>query len=437
MQHTVWEQTKLPVFEALRGDLQTDVLVIGGGLTGLLCARLLTDAGVDTALVEAERLCGGVSGHTTAKITVQHGLVYHTLLRRFGRERTQMYLAANRAALEKYRAFCRRIDCGFTEQSAFVYARRRGDKLLRELEALESLGAGAEYEPCLPLPFPSAGAVRFDGQAAFHPLRFAAGILPGLRIYEQTAVRQLVGTEAVTDNGRIRAKKIIAATHFPILNKHGGYFLKLFQQRSYVLALEGAADVEGMYIGAEEKSLSFRNAEGLLLLGGGGHRTGHRGGGWEELTAAARQYYPDARVVCRWAAQDCMSLDGVPYIGPYSARTRDLFVATGFNKWGMTSAMAAAMILCDLVREKENPWAEVFSPSRSILRPQLAVNALESAKHLLTPTAPRCPHMGCALQWNEAERSWDCPCHGSRFSEEGDLRDGPAAGGLKGKRRDA
>ena len=168
----------------------------------------------------------------------------------------------------------------------------------------------------------------------------------------------------------------------------------------------------------------------LLLLGGGGHRTGRRGGGWRELKRCAARYYPSSGERTRWAAQDCMTLDGVPYIGPYSARTQGLYVATGFNKWGMTSAMAASMILGDLVTDRENPYAPVFSPSRTILRPQLAANAGMAALSLLTPSKRRCPHMGCALKWNPQERTWDCPCHGSRFTPEGKLIDNPATGGL-------
>ena len=213
----------------------------------------------------------------------------------------------------------------------------------------------------------------------------------------------------------MKAKKIIIATHFPFINKHGCYFLKMYQHRSYVLALENAQDTGGMYIDAAQKGLSFRNSGDLLLLGGGSHRTGKKGGNWQEL----------------WATQDCMTLDGVPYIGPYSAGTQDLFVATGFNKWGMTSSMAAAMLLCDMVQGKQNPFAEVFSPSRSILRPQLAINGLEAAVNLLTPAKKRCPHLGCALKWNPYERTWDCPCHGSRFTKNGRLIDNPATGNLK------
>jgi hypothetical protein len=181
-----------------------------------------------------------------------------------------------------------------------------------------------------------------------------------------------------------------------------------------------------MYLDGGETGLSFRNYGKYLLIGGGGHRTGKSGGGWEPLEQCRKQYFPQSREVCRWAAQDCMTLDGVPYIGQYAKNTPDLFVATGFNKWGMTSSMAAAMILRDLVQGKENPWSTVFDPSRSILHPQLAVNALESTLNLITPTVPRCPHMGCALKYNPEEHSWDCPCHGSRFDCDGKLLDNPA-----------
>ena len=169
-----------------------------------------------------------------------------------------------------------------------------------------------------------------------------------------------------------------------------------------------------------------------LLLGGGGHRTGKPGGGWEELEAFARRYFPNSRETCRWAAQDCMTLDGVPYIGQYGRHTPGLYVATGFNKWGMTSSMTAAMVLSDLVQGKRNPYAAVFSPARTVLRPQLLANLAEATASLLTVSKPRCPHMGCALKWNPLERTWDCPCHGSRFTEDGELLDNPATGGLQG-----
>ena len=434
LKQSIWSETiTLPSFEPLRGDRKTDVLIIGGGLAGILCAYQLRQAGVDCVLTEAGRLCSGITKNTTAKITSQHGLIYHKLLRRFGAEKTRMYLEANQSAVNEYRRLCQDIPCDFQEQDNYVYALNSQSKLEKELNALDRLHFPAQFADGLPLPFPTAGAVKFPHQAQFHPLRFVSGLLDGLQVYEMTMVREMVGTTAVTGKGKIRAEKVIAATHFPFLNKHGSYFLKLYQHRSYVLALEGAPLPEGMYVDESGKGLSFRTYGGTLLLGGGAHRTGKPGGNWAELTAFARDHYLGARELCRWATQDCMSLDGVPYIGRYSRNTPDLYVATGFNKWGMTSSMVAAMLLRDLVQGKESPWADVFDPSRSILRPQLAVNGFEAVTNLLTPTKKRCPHLGCALKWNPQERSWDCPCHGSRFTKDGELIDNPATGDLPRK----
>lgn len=417
---------QMPQFAPLQGNMKTDVLIIGGGLAGLLCAYRLAQAGVDYALVEADTICSGVTKNTTAKITAQHGLIYDGLIRRFGVEKARLYLEVNHKALQQYKDLCQGIDCDFEEQDAFVYALNDREKIERELEALRRLNFNADLAEELPLPFPIAGAVRFPGQAQFHPLKFAAAIAKGLRIYEHTKVRHLARGKAATSGGDITADQIIIATHFPLLNKHGGYFIKLYQQRSYVLALKNASVIDGMYRDENEKGLSFRSYGDYLLLGGGSHRTGKKGGNWRELEQFAQRYYPKAEIAARWATQDCMSLDSIPYIGPYAAFAPNLYVASGFNKWGMTSSMAAADILSDMVQGKQNPYAGVFAPSRSILHPQLLLNAAETTINLLTPTAPRCPHMGCALKYNKAEHSWDCPCHGSRFAEDGSLIDNPA-----------
>ena len=425
--NSIWTATAdMPSFAPLDGDLNTDTLILGGGMAGLLCAHYLDRAGVDYALVEAGRLCGGVTGNTTAKLTFQHGLLYGKLLRTFGPERARLYLEANRAALGRFRELCRDIDCDFQERDAYVYAGGDCRELDRELEALSRLGFPAELVRTPELPMPTAGALKFPKQAQFHPLKFAAAIARDLRIFEDTKVLELGRGTAVTNRGTIRAKRMIVATHFPLLNKHGAYFLKLYQHRSYVLALENAGSLPGMYVDQKETGLSFRNSGELLLLGGGGHRTGKPGGGWRELENFAQRHYPQARIAARWATQDCMTLDGVPYVGQYSRRTEGLYVATGFNKWGMTSSMAAAELLADLLLGRANPYEELFCPSRSVLRPQLAANAWQSALGLLTPTAPRCPHMGCALKYNAQEHSWDCPCHGSRFGGDGELLDNPA-----------
>ena len=428
---SIWERTaQLPQFPRLRGDIRADALVIGGGLAGLLCAYELARAGADCVLVEAGWLCGGTTKNTTAKLTVQHGLAYHKLLKEFGLGQTRAYLDANQAALERIRALCRDIPCDFEQAPSYVYALDSRSELDKEMAALDKLGCPAALVTETALPFPVAGAVRLDGQAQFHPLKFAAGLLDGLRIYEHTRVLEVKTGQAVTEGGTVHADHIVVATHFPFLNKFGCYWLKLYQSRSYVLALEGGPDMGGMYVDGSRKGLSFRNYGSLLLLGGGSHRTGKKGAGWAGLEDFACRYWPNAKPVCRWAAQDCMTLDGAPYIGLYSPRLPRLYAITGFNKWGMTSSMAAAALVADLILGRDAPYREVFAPSRSVLHPQLAVNAGASAFNLLTPTRPRCPHMGCALKHDPQEHSWDCPCHGSRFAGDGALLDGPATGPL-------
>jgi len=413
--------------------LNTDILIIGGGMAGLLCAHALRQADADIILIEANRIVCGVTKNTTAKITSQHGLIYHKLLRNFGLDAARGYWELNEEALSQYRHMAKEIDCDFSSRDNYIYSSYDTNTLRKELKALKQLQIPGELTKCDVLPFEAAGAIRFRNQAQFHPLKFVSGIAKNLRIFEYTEAREFVGNTVMTNRGRIRANQIILATHFPILNKHGLYYMKLHQDRSYVLGLEGAKAPEGMYLGEGKRGLSFRQQGNILLLGGGSHRTGKPSAGWEGLEAAARQYYPNAKIRYRWATQDCMSLDEIPYVGQYSAATPDLYVATGFNKWGMTGAMVSAILLSRELMGNPHPLAWIYDPSRSMLHPNLAVNALESAWNLIRPRAPRCPHLGCALNWNPQERSWDCACHGSRFSESGELLNNPATGDLRKK----
>lgn len=415
----------------MEGDLRTDVLIIGGGLAGLLCAWNLKQSGVDCVLIEQNRLMQGVSGRTTAKVTSQHGLIYHKLLDQFGPEQARLYWQANEDALAQYEELAQEADFDFTPRDSYLYARRSREKLEAEMEACARLGIPAQWETRLPLPFDVAGAIRFPEQGQLHPLKLACHLAEGLQIYENTKALAYLGDRVQTSMGTIRAEKIIVATHFPLFNKHGAYYLKMYQQRSYVLALENAPKVEGMYLDCGDNGLSIRKAGEYLLLGGGGHRTGKEGLGWKMPQAATRQFYPQAKVAARWATQDCMTLDGMPYIGQYSKNTPNLYVATGFGKWGMTSSMVASMILADVITGKENSYTHLFSPSRSMLRKQLFINGGEATMNLLRPTRPRCPHLGCALHWNKQEHSWDCACHGSRFDKNGRVLNNPATDDLK------
>ena len=429
---SVWEATaEMPSIAPVKGDAKTDTLIIGGGITGVLLAHELQRRGEKYLLVERGRIGGGTTGGTTAKLTIQHGACYQKLLKE-GLEVAEKYLAANEDALRRYAALCQSIDCGWTEQDSFLYSRDDETVLTNELNALRLLGADAAWTETPALPFDTVGAVKISGQAHFHPLRFLAAIAKDLAIREQTPVRALDGLAAITDSGRIKARRIVVATRFPILNKHGLYWMKLYQSRSYSIALEGADPVGGMYRDANPDGLSLCDAGKYLLLVGGAQRPGKPGVRWEAARDVYFGVYPEAVERFAWAAEDAMSLDGIPYIGPYASGTDGLFVAAGFNKWGMTGAMVAARLLANaLTGERLPDWADIFDPARCFLKPRLVVNGFESVKGLLTPTAPRCPHLGCALHYTEAEQAWECSCHGSRFDKNGTLLDGPATKGLQ------
>ena len=427
----LWTQNvEMPRFAPLRYDLKTDVLIIGGGLSGLLCAHKLQQAGVDYALIEARTVGCGTSGHSTAKITAQHGLCYQNALQKFGAEKAQMLLMANLNALEQYRDLAQELEFDFEEKDNYIYS-SDPQKLEQELEALQTIGYSADLVRHLPLPIEAAGAVRFSRQAQCHPMKLMAGLAKGLHIYEKTPARSFHGMDVITDGGNIAAQKIIFASHFPLLNACGGYFIKLYQHRSYVSAWQGAPLPDGMFMGDTSDAISFRSYGDLLIVGGGAHRTGKQGGGWQAIRRFAREQYPDAQERYRWAAQDCMSLDGAPYIGHYAKGKRDLYVATGYNKWGFTSSMVAADQITKMILGQDTPCAPAFEPSRSILHRQLAVNMGESVLHLIKPTVPRCSHLGCALEWNRREHCWDCPCHGSRFTADGKVLESPATEDLE------
>ncbi len=425
---SVWsESLELQRFGKLEGDTSCDVLIIGGGMAGILCAYFLQEAGVNYLLVEGETICSGVTKNTTAKITAQHGLIYSKLIKNFGKSRAKQYLAANLWAVRKFGELCRNIPCDFEERASYVYTLTDRKKIEDEVSAVNKLGFGAEYVEKVPLPLDVKAAIRFKNQAQFNPLKFVSGLLDGLNIREHTFVRKVKDNIAYTDSGTIKAKEIIIATHFPFINSRGLYFIKLYQSRSYTIALENAPDVGGMYVDEAENGMSFRNYQNLLIIGGGDHRTGKPGGRYEELRNFTKTRYRGAVEQYSWATQDCMSLDGISYIGRYSPNTPNLYVATGFNKWGMTSSIVSAKILCDMIlEEKKNQYAEVFSPDRSIFTKQLFINLGDTVASLLTPSTKRCTHLGCSLKWNSTEHTWECPCHGSRYNKKGNLIDNPA-----------
>lgn len=439
---SIWEtETGIRKRGPLPGDLETEAVVIGAGMAGILTAYHLQQAGLRTVVLEADRIGSGQTKNTTAKITFQHNLIYNRLIQTLGSRAAFAYAFANENAIDAYEKLIREkeIDCDFVRCSSYLYSRKDAAPLRREVDAVMGIGVEAVFDTDSELPFPVAGVARFDRQARFNPLKFLAAISEEVTVYEQTEVLKVESDRVQTNKGCVSARHIIFACHYPFINMPGYYFARMHQERSYVVALEGAGRIEGMYLGIDKDGLSFRQQGDMLLLGGGSHRTGRnrKGGQYAWLQDRARELYPKSRVIRQWSAQDCMTLDGIPYIGRFSVRRPNWYVATGFGKWGMSSSMAAAHILTALITEQRSAQAGVFSPQRSLTGravKELGIHSLYTmkglVKHLLPAgqgrIVPNCPHMGCRLEWNPEEGTYDCPCHGSRFDESGKLIDGPA-----------
>ena len=432
----------------LPGDMNIDTVIIGAGMAGILTAYFLNQRGKECVVLEAERIGSGQTENTTAKVTSQHGLIYADLLRKKGEAKARLYARANEEAIERYRTLIREknIACDWKDCSSYLYTQYRKPDLNNEFMAAVRIGLPAKWTGQTELPFPIKGALRFDGQGRFHPLKFLKAIAEEVEVYEHTEVLKVSLDGVETSRGNVRASNIVFACHYPFINIPGYYFMRMHQERSYVIGLRNVPLVEGMYYGIDQGSLSLRSAGNLLLVGGEGHRTGENqnGGQYERLLKMADQHWPKGQEAFRWSAQDCMPLDHIPYIGRFSKSRQNWYVATGFQKWGMTSSMVAAMILSDQICGENNPYEEVFTPQRGPGRSGLASLLKEGTHAAIDLTRPsglpaeakeqagrtRCPHMGCQLAWNPEEGTYDCPCHGSRFDARGNLLDGPAQKGL-------
>lgn len=471
---SIWDEScKFDKREELKGDIKTDILIIGAGITGILIGYFLKQSGREVVLIDKSEIASGNTRNTTAKITSQHDLIYNKLIQEFGEEKAKQYARANELAIRKYREIIkeRKIECDFEELPAYIYSLNDTDLLKKEVDAARHLGIDAEYVEKVDLPLEVKGAVKFNNQGQFNPLKFLKDISKELTIYENTKAIKIEENLVSTDKGNIVANHIVIATHYPIINAPGYYFMKMHQERSYVIALENADNnIKGMYIDYEKQGYSFRNYKGLLLLGGISQRTGENesGGSYDKLRNIAKDLYPNSREKCHWSAQDCMTIDGIPYIGKYADSTPNIYVATGFNKWGMTSSMVSAMIISDLILEKDNDFSEIFSPKRfdlSLSINNIANDLVKTAKNFIAQkisipsseiqhiknghagivdyngqkvgvykdengkefiVSTKCSHLGCELHWNADELTWDCPCHGSRFDYTGKLIESPA-----------
>lgn len=457
---SIWTKTILhPSFPPLDHSLSVDVAIVGGGLAGILTAYFLKNSGLSVAVFEQSHIGHDKTGHTTGKITSQHGLIYTRLLQQLGRERARQYACTQQKAIQHYRTIISQehIDCDFSNRSACLYSTIHADQLKKETESALKLGLPASFTLDHELPFPIAGAVKFDNQAQFHPLKFLYTLAdqltkdndPNCHIYEHTQVTKIRDhtVSVLSPHGEfaVQADRIVLTSGFPIKDIPGFYFARQHQEISYLLALDHARPVENMYYCCDLDGYTFRSYDGLLLFGGSGHRTGkiQPGDAYRRLWNTARQWYPRSACVARWSNEDSMPHDSVPFIGQFSLWMPHVYVATGFQKWGMTGAMTAAAALSDQIMGRENDFYQIYRPQRMSLAGAgpFFTDLGTSVLHLILqkPFAPKqkqqaidkgfgptCTHLGCTLSWNPADRTWDCPCHGSRYTEDGERIAGPA-----------
>ena len=468
-----------------------DVVIIGAGIAGVMTAHFLAGKGLSVAVIESHRIFTGVTGNTTGKLTSQHGLMYKRLIDSFGKEKAQAYADANQWAIRFAKDWTESnaVDCSLIAENAHIYAltEKEWPRMEAEADASRDLGLPAELVRSIDAPIPMYGALQFTNQARFHPLRFLTAVLKdaesrGIQVSENTrAFKVEEDTEECrieTNRGEIRAKNVVISTHYPILDS-GWFVAKLAPYRSYAIAVRLNQPVpDGMFINESEPMRSWRKHEDetgeYLIVGGQNHKVGQdqkADQNYLELESWAKEYFPVKEVAFRWSTQDNWTPDGLPFVGRSPDKNR-LFVATGFAGWGMSNGIVSGKILSDEILAIQNPWAETYNPSRQVLTrlgtlvkeninvashligdraaraefknweevqpgqagilqlPDKRVAAYRSADGVLHAVESACSHMGCQVAWNSAENSWDCPCHGSRFSIDGDVLHGPAVSPL-------
>lgn len=480
------DSTKQTNFKSLGNNLTTDVCIIGGGITGVATAYLLSKTNINVTILEADRIGMGVTANTTAKITSQHGLLYDYLVNAFGIKTAKGYFDSNEEAISLIKNIIdtENINCDFCFQDSYVYTCNKDNdtKIAKEVSSINSFGGNVEYVTRCPLPFNIFSAVKFSNQAQFHPRKYLLSLLPilesrNVEIFENSKVVDIKHSnnlyEIYCNNYKISCKYLVMASHYPIKNFPGMYFIKMYQDSSYVIGVEVEEDLfDGMYISCDTPTSSFRNivqdnGKKLLLVGGSGHKTGETNvdieRSYTNLENFIKGIYPNANIKYKWMTEDCVSLDKIPYIGEFSNFLPNMYVATGFKKWGMSTSHVAAKIISDKIMGNVNPYENIYTATRlepiknnkefgNMLKTSmssLVINKISPAiinyndlpnnsggvvnykgKKLGvykdatgTPFAviPYCKHLGCELSWNNLEKTWDCPCHGSRYDYFGKI----------------
>lgn len=415
------------IFPTLTSDLSTKVLIIGGGITGILCAYELQKRNIDYILVEKDKIGLKTTKDTTAFVTVHHETLYQDLIKNKGLKIAKQYLELNIKALEYYKALSEKYDFDYTECTSTLFTNKKPRIILQEVQALNKLGYNSKIIRKLPIDINIKAGITINNQIAINPYKLIKQISKELKIYENTYITKLNNNIAYTkDNHKIIFEKVIIATHYPFKNILGLYFLKLNQKRSYVCSVKSSLSFEGMYCSIDDDGLYFRKYNNNIIIGGNDRFLKDKINNdliskIEKLNLGKIENY--------WSGQDCITLDGIPYIGKLNKFNNNYLVATGFNLWGFTWAMASSFILADIIQY--NKEYEIVSPQRKIVKEELFSNIKTSMKGFISLKTPRCKHLGCKLNYNELEHTWECPCHGTRYDEQGNVIDGPAKKNIK------
>jgi glycine/D-amino acid oxidase-like deaminating enzyme len=488
----------LPPNPLVEADRSADVAVVGAGLTGLITAVLLARAGKDVLVLEAHSAGAGATGNTTAKISLLQGTKLSKIVGKHGPKVAREYVQGNREGQQWLVQHCESHGLSVQRENAYTYAQSEEGiaKVQQEYEACTLAGLEVDWVDAADVPFPFHGGVRLAEQAQFNPMPFLDSLIvelderggrfaQGVRVQKVSGESDGLALSVRTVDGdefSANAKQCVLATGIPILDR-GGFFARVKPSRSYCMAYKVPGTItRGMYISADSPTRSVRyapTADGdRLIVGGAGHPVGREkspSSSVQELAAWARQHYPGAMQTHYWSAQDYTPADDLPYVGPILPGNDKIFVATGFDKWGMTNGTAAALALSSRILGGRMDWADAFAswsphelsgiPTAMQLNLEVGFNL---AKGWITPVmhrggrpsddggvvtgppwhlearsivdgvehcvSPVCPHLGGIVNWNDADESWECPLHGSRFAPDGTLLEGPATRNLTAAR---
>jgi len=492
---SIWTQTvESPSFPSLNANCEVDVAIIGAGIVGVLSAWHLKNSCKTVALIDSHKALNGVTGNTTAKLTVSHGLIYHHLISKFGKESARLYSIANRDAIKWVEEFAIKesIDCDFKWSDLYLYAQSEDEytQLKDEQEACQKIGLETSLVPHLSFKYPTNGGLIFKNQAEYHPLKFLTPIISkisgdGSFVFENTKATEVKHGDScviTTDRGTISATNVIVSSHFPSYDP-ALYFARLVPFRDYAIAVELNEPVPELMSVSPGKGYTYRpvwdslREKTLLIVSGENHRTGEgedQNVHYQNLESFTRAHFDVKRIAYSWSSQDLNTLDKIPYVGKITGSDKLVYVATGFGGWGMTHGVVASKLLSDLICGVRNPFQDLYSPQRFdpvTSAPKFAAASVSTAKHLigdrfkgvshdefsqvkpgegeivetkhgkvgafrdaegiLHAVSVSCTHLGCILAWNNSENTWDCPCHGSRFDKDGSVLEGPAVKNLE------